>query len=362
MGVPTRCRPWVFTFLILFGVAACHSSDSVEPSTGSRSVDSPSFLAAGQSECVVVRPTVGLQAACGVGYTIDAVFFEGDVFWGRLMPGSIFIDVAVTFFAPIVSFTVTATPWEGSPPNALTIRAMGDSGQTIAVVDATGGGTFLLTGPGIVRVIMENDINGYYYTHATFIPDCAKPSDPNRNTIVESAEIRRTFVEALALSNFDSTNLHLRHEVGGWVYKRADGTYFARIWDDPGGTSKSCAISLPGAPAEVGAVPAGKFHTHPHRTGDDVYGYHPTSEPRGCPDIAAGKTGKARPLDNGGGSPEDWGSSFNESPLFTVAPDKKDKNRAMIFYLDPPRLDTESNPYRFQVSRQTPDACAARLT
>jgi hypothetical protein len=168
-------------------------------------------------------------------------------------------------------------------------------------------------------------------------------------------------LEALSKSYVDSTNLHLRHEVGGWIYQRPDSTYFAVVWPDSAGTSKNCKIGLPGAPFNSDGQSAGKFHVHPHQDGEKVYGYHPANEPRGCPDIESGKTGDTQPYANGGGSVPDWGSSFTESPLFTIAPGKKDKGKAEVFYLNPQTGNTKDNPYRYEVSRATPSACHRRL-
>jgi hypothetical protein len=348
---------------IVCGTTACTDDAPVGPPGEERPLIKPSFESTAQYGCAAPVLIFGLGSSCGLLYTLGAQYYDipNNQFWGYKNGG----PITVTFSGPLKSLTLDVLAQLGPGPGTARADVIDTSGAVLESRDITAGGTFTFAKPGMGGILIYTPLGDdppfFLFSNVHFVPDCARPSDPNRNLIVESDEVRRTFAEALTLSNVDSTNLHLRHEVGGWIYRRPDGSFFAKIWPDPEGTSKSCAISIPSAPPDSGGVPAGKFHVHPHQDGDDVFGYDPTSEPRGCPDIPAGKVGDARPYENGGGSGPDWGSSFNDDPLLTVAPGRKDRRKAQIYYLDPRRGDTESNPYRWAMSRDTTAACPSSL-
>ncbi len=361
--------------LSILGLGACGETlvEPPLPRSGTSSVHPFMSLATEElGGCAMTNPGSGYSGSgpsnvsCGVLYTIDGwpsgtVLFQGDSVVGRpfgsgsYRPNSFIFSAYPTVggIMPAVKSVTIRVSMGASIAPLETVRAFDSLGVEIGQADLTGGGVATFAGP-ITWIQCTNTDNAYVY-RISFVPNCFSPTDPLRNEMLESQEVRATFEAAMRRSNADSANLHLRVEVGGWIYKRPDGTYFARIWPDSLGTSTSCRIDLPPPPADPDGLPAGLFHTHPHVPGEDLYPWHAANEPRGCRNNPTGVITKARPDLNGGGSDHDWNASFPNRPMFTIAKHRDGSRR--INYLNPSQGNREQNPYRYRQSRADPGAC-----
>jgi hypothetical protein len=138
-----------------------------------------------------------------------------------------------------------------------------------------------------------------------------------------------------------------RKEIGGVIWRAPDGSFYANIRPDPGATECHYTIPVPVIPPIAGSEAIAKFHVHPSRPGEDVYG---CLDKNGNPTYAQVR-GDGKPVptsDNeqqGGGSPADWGQADSDTyPSYTY-----NKNQR-VFRLDPGTspFDRQSNPNKWQ--------------
>jgi hypothetical protein len=237
----------------------------------------------------------------------------------------------------------------------------------IAVVaddfDITSAGTYTTRyEDGILTLdVEENDYTlGFGVYAASFEPACAKPSDPYRDRIVESAEFRKGLSDALFSSGVEP----FAHEVGGIIYQRPDGSYFTKVLPDPGATSCFHAPLPHPAPSDPDGVPVGSFHTHPHMQDDTLL------RASNCPkvsmlDYMPGSKVSFTPLNHGGGSPEDWSQTYTDQPMYVITLASKDKRSNTIWKLEPGfKSDTvaqNGSRYKYRLEPDDPGKCAPRL-
>jgi hypothetical protein len=140
-------------------------------------------------------------------------------------------------------------------------------------------------------------------------PPCAPSGDP----VLDSKVVRDALIAGLAASGPDLPYLQ-RKELGGVIWRLADGTYF--VEDVPNlytGARVTCAYYLGTAHGPPGGgTPVAVWHTHPHLPGDIAYNCL-----AGDP-VSGAKPYVVNPLLNGRGSPKDWGSATPEYPVYVI--------------------------------------------
>ena len=248
----------------------------------------------------------------------------------------------------------------------LTIVLRDSAGAVVESREVVAGGEVIVEGSGLGSLEFVDSLTPdplgmptgtFWYGNVRFLPDCTRPADPIQDTLINNGDVRALFGEALFRSNADSNALK-RTEVGGWLYRRSNGTYFAKYHDDPNATS--CSFTLPAsAPPDPEGVAVAGFHTHPHNRGDEMHPFNATSNPTGCRKVPAGKRGTAEPLKNGGGSDEDWAAASLDGALamYDVA-----KHKTTVTRLLPTLWGAQNNPYQWRINRQEPYVCAQRVS
>lgn len=189
---------------------------------------------------------------------------------------------------------------------------------------------------------------------------------PASDSILNTPQVRRTFMNALAQSNPDSTPQSLkRKEIGGVVWQLSNGSFVAQIVDDPG--ANACGFRPQGGTAPPGATAAALFHTHPNRKNDPVYGCPPDpntgekfSQYPGDglkPQKAGDKAAK------GGGSPADWRYARDEYDPNTGIKIYSIDADGRVWRLDPQLSDPDEepslvpNPNNFRAFGSGPTSC-----
>jgi hypothetical protein len=138
---------------------------------------------------------------------------------------------------------------------------------------------------------------------------CVPTGDP----ILDEPGIVSDFVSALNASNPNATpGTGVKHESGGGIFQRADGTYYTVPAVDPGATEchfDPLKISQTPPAGETGML-VGIYHTHPSALGEDVYGCTGKGVKQAQTKGDGLPVPTAAPDTNGGGSDADWDGTF----------------------------------------------------
>ncbi len=186
------------------------------------------------------------------------------------------------------------------------------------------------------------------------------PPGSSGDAVLDALEASVGLVDALSTSRPDLPP-GSRREVGGLVWQRADGTFFTSIVP-PGPGTTECRFDGNFAeagrrPPEPGAVAVAKFHTHPHLHDDPVYGCASAGGTRFAQFPGdRGQVPRARPDQNGGGSPRDWDEGTSDGfPMYVI------NAAGRVYRLDPgvPSDQRAANPNKWEQTAPT-EACFRR--
>lgn len=185
-----------------------------------------------------------------------------------------------------------------------------------------------------------------------FVFDYYVPCPPTSDSVLNSLVVRGALVNELLLSR-PNTNGQGKYERGGFVFRRADGTYYLQYRDD--GVHTDCKVLNPPLPADVlvltGETLVGYWHTHPTRPGEHMY--HSA-----CQYYGQGKTLAGDRFKNGGGSDGDWEfANLSGLPQYTISEPRWSTQSRQVARLDPGVDSTQrrSNPNRWKFDKH--EAC-----
>jgi hypothetical protein len=173
---------------------------------------------------------------------------------------------------------------------------------------------------------------------------------------MDDPAIRQAFADAMTRSNPNAAaGTGLKKEVGGVIWRMADGSLRATEVPDPNATEchYDFVDSMFTRRPDSLAVAIASYHTHPTDDGKPIYGCKPTR--RGTPQAQRLGDGLPVPLaapnDSaaGGGSPGDWASTVSGQPAYTIL-----KN-GRVYRLDPnvPPADRGKNRNRWNLKDPT---------
>jgi hypothetical protein len=153
----------------------------------------------------------------------------------------------------------------------------------------------------------------FYETQYTPPEPCPPVDDPVLADATAVSTLQAALAEARPVLNGTG-----RHEIGGYIYQRDDGSLF--LVRETEGVFTECKSPLkrfPDVPTISGAHFYGYWHVHPNNGGEAYYS-------DSCKAKVKGQKASAGDRDaNGGGSDADWDWTVkNNSPLYIIAQGK----------------------------------------
>ena len=172
---------------------------------------------------------------------------------------------------------------------------------------------------------------------------------------LDSPAVVKGLTDALANSNPNATpGTGMKHEQGGAIFRRPDGTYFTVPAIDPSATEchfDPLTISAAPPANEPGALLEAIYHAHPSSKGEDTYGCLSKKGVHMAQHLGDHlPIPTSNPDNNGGGSDSDWDVANQGFPSYTINKD------GHIWRLDPnvPTANRASNTNKFDWKNATP--------
>jgi hypothetical protein len=187
-----------FCVCLVLGVVACQGDRIGAP------LDTPELVPSFTESASGCSAYVGGGVNCGVQYSIRAQQYwpAENAFCCR---SELWDDYLLVEFSSSVLWISLTVSRQNVVNGAARVEVWSNSG-IINTVDISAGGTFVFAYPNLRSLVIRetygptptgDDQGSFIYSHVRFAPDCAQPSDPFRNKMIESAEVREAFGGAL---------------------------------------------------------------------------------------------------------------------------------------------------------------------